>query len=395
MSVLMSFYGIFAFSPALAVADSGGSNGSKNKDKQEIKREIKSEKKEKKSNHGAAVSAVARSHSEDEGENHGSTVREVARDNYGHRDDDDDDEDGDDNGGQQNQAFQISNINAVPGETSSSINWITNKPTSGTVLFGTSPWLLTNSVSENPSQFSLSHQLNLTGLTPNTLYYYVIKAKNASSTEITSSIRSFRTSASTLALAISNVTASSTGTTSEAIIWDTNKSANSKVYYSTTSPVVIGGPNTQVASSGTLLTHHQINLANLISGQTYYFLVVSTDSSSTTATSSQQSFVVQTQAPSDTTPPNILFASNNGLSTSTTSLIWITNESSDSKVWISTTTPVATTTAPVASSGTLSFFHQLGIPNLATSTLYYYTVSSTDSSGNTGYYSNSFTTPAI
>ncbi len=104
-----------------------------------------------------------------------------------------------------------------------------------------------------------------------------------------------------------------------------------------------------------------------------------------------------TSSTATTTPdivaPSILFATNIGSSASTTNLIWVTNESSDSKIWIGTTTPVATTTAPVASSSALSYFHNLSLPNLATSTLYYFTISSADSSGNTRFYSNSFTTP--
>jgi len=100
-------------------------------------------------------------------------------------------------------------------------------------------------------------------------------------------------------------------------------------------------------------------------------------------------------ASGDVTPPSILFATNLGLSASSTSLIWVTNEASDSNLWISTVSPVSTSTAPVASSSSLSFFHQLSIPSLAPSTLYYYTVSSKDASGNIGYYSGSFTSPSI
>jgi len=102
-------------------------------------------------------------------------------------------------------------------------------------------------------------------------------------------------------------------------------------------------------------------------------------------------------APSaDTTLPNILFATNIGSAASTTSLIWVTDEASDSNIWIDTVSPVSTTTAPAATSGTLSYFHQLFLPaDLATSTLYYYTISSADSSGNTAYYSSSFTSPSI
>ncbi len=294
LAVFMSFYGVFAMTPALAIAKDHG-NGNQNE------------------NHGSVVSAVARSHSEDGDDNHGSVVSAVAKDNHGHRedknnnghgengDDHEEDDDGDDNGG-------------TPPATT----------------------------------------------TP----------------------------------AISNLTASSTGTTSESIIWDTNKLADSKVYYSTTTPVVVGASSTSFVSSAALVTHHTINLSGLVSGTTYRFIVVSSDSLGNTATSSESQFTTGTVPPADTTAPNILFAINIGSSASTTSLIWVTNEASNSNVWISTTTPVATTTAPIATSGTLSFFHQLSIPDLATSTLYYYTIGSTDSSGNTGFYSNSFTTPS-
>ena len=301
LAVIMSFYGIIAMTPALALAKSD--HGNKNSQSESRFSSNDNE------NHGSVVSAVARSHSEDEGENHGSVVREVARDNRGHDDDDDDDhngnhhEDGDDDEDDDNGS-------------------------------------------------------------------------------------------ATTTLAISSLTASSTGTTSEAIIWDTNRSSDSKVYYSTSSPVVIGGSNTSFVNSGTLLTHHVMNLSGLTSGVTYYFIAVSSESSSSTATSSQSSFVAQTPVPTDTTAPNILFATNIGSSASTTSLVWVTNESSDSKIWVGTTTPVSTSTAPMVSSGVLSFFHQLNLPGLATSTLYYFTIGSMDSSGNTGYYSNSFTTPS-
>jgi hypothetical protein len=102
-----------------------------------------------------------------------------------------------------------------------------------------------------------------------------------------------------------------------------------------------------------------------------------------------------TTPPSDTVSPNIIFATNIGSNSSTTSVIWVTNEASDSKIWVGTASPVSTTTTPTATSATLSYFHQLNLPVLVTSTLYYYSISSTDASNNTTYYSNSFTTPAI
>ncbi|MEK7635363.1 MAG: fibronectin type III domain-containing protein [Patescibacteria group bacterium] len=202
-------------------------------------------------------------------------------------------------------------------------------------------------------------------------------------------------SSSTARIIVSNVAAIDIGTSSSAIRWNTNKLADSKVYYGTTSPVTIGAADTLFVSSGTLLLNHKINLTDLIPDKTYYFKVVSTDSSGNAATSSELSFVTKKQPTADVTLPNILFATNIGSSTSTVSVIWVTNEASNSKIWFGNVSPVSTTTAPIASVDTLSFFHQLSLPSLATSTLYYYTVGSSDAAGNTSYYSGSFTSPNI
>jgi hypothetical protein len=296
LTIIMSFYGLAVMTPSLAFADNGSNHGGK-------------------TNHGSIVSAVARSHSEENGINHGSVVSTIAKNNHGHNyngdnenengnennnEDQNENGNGNEHGRPNNKAFQITNIMAVPDASSSVISWLTSQPTLGTILLGTSTGSLVDSLSESGSLL-LSHQLTLTGLIPDTTYFYAIRAQNSSST------------------------ASST-----------------------------------IVQSGM---------------HSFHTLVTST--------------------PVDITPPNILFSINLGLSASTTSLIWVTNEVSNSNAWISTTSPVATTTSPVASASALSFFHQLSIPNLATSTQYFYTVSSTDASGNTGFYSNSFTTPAI
>lgn len=92
--------------------------------------------------------------------------------------------------------------------------------------------------------------------------------------------------------------------------------------------------------------------------------------------------------------PKVLFATTLGLKASSTDLIWVTNRPADSKIWIGTSA-AATSSAPLISSTSLSYFHRLSLPNLATSTLYYYTISSTDASGRTVYYTSSFTSASI
>lgn len=306
LAIVMSFYGITTMSPSLVFADNN-SNG-KNEVRQEVKQakqEIKQAKQEMKQEIKQMKKDIKSSFSWG---SFMSSIRSRSNPNkffdwfWGNKksgDKDDDKDENEHNNGQQNNGnLRINNINAAPSTTTAAVSWNTNQPTQGSVLFGLSSSTLTSTVSESAGPLTLSHQVTLSGLTPSTKYFYVIKTQNASSTIVQSNVRSFKTSTTTI-------------------------------------PV------------------------------------------------------------SDTTPPNIIFATHLGLSASTTRVIWVTNEASDSKIWFGTTTPVATTTAPVVSSGTLSYFHQLNLPGLATSTLYYYTISSTDASSNVSYYSNSFTTPAI
>jgi hypothetical protein len=181
-------------------------------------------------------------------------------------------------------------------------------------------------------------------------------------------------------------------TNSSVISWSTNQPTSGTIFFGTNS----GSLTSNLSENGSLLLSHQLTLIGLIPDTTYFYYIKSTNATSTSIQSGIRSFhTLVTSTPSDITAPNILFATNLGLSTSTTSLIWVTNETSNSNIWFGTTTPVATTTAPMVTSGALSFFHQLSLPGLATSTLYFYTISSTDASNNTTFYSNSFTTPAI
>ena len=63
------------------------------------------------------------------------------------------------------------------------------------------------------------------------------------------------------------------------ISWLTSEAANSVIYYGTNRLAL-----NLVASNSSLTTSHDINLGNLIAGDTYYFIVVSTDDAGNTAT---------------------------------------------------------------------------------------------------------------
>ena len=93
----------------------------------------------------------------------------------------------------------------------------------------------------------------------------------------------------TTAPVISDVVVTSTTATTTQIKWLTNELSNSKVWYSTSTPVV-ATTTTPVVSSSDYVTSHSINLTGLTATTTYYYLVSSADKSGNTTTSTEKSF---------------------------------------------------------------------------------------------------------
>jgi hypothetical protein len=371
LAIAMSFYGIVAMTPALALADNGSGHGNG--------------KDNNKTNHGSIVSAVAR-------QNHG-------------KDNENENENENNEGGSRNKATSTAPV--ITGITAPTVlsvgqvgTWTVNAsdPNNGTLSYsvnwGDRPHVLFFMSLAMPAFVQTStftHAYSNPGI-----YTIRFTVENGAGKKTTSTVTvNVVTGPISAAPVISNIAVSNISQTSENVSWNTDMLSDSTVYYGTSTPVVAGALGVTGFNSATMVTNHLINLTGLAASTTYHFFVVSTNSSGQTSTSTESSFTTSITPPPDTTPPNILFATDIGLNASTTRVLWVTNEPSDSKIWVGTTTPVATSTSPTASLGTLSFFHILNIPNLATSTLYFYTVSSTDGSGNTGFYSNSFTTPAI
>ncbi len=89
---------------------------------------------------------------------------------------------------------------------------------------------------------------------------------------------------------ISDVIATSTIATSTQIRWLTNELANSKVWYSTTTPVEATSSTPSVSSSDYVLSH-TVELSGLDASTTYYYLVTSVDKSGNTTTATEASFI--------------------------------------------------------------------------------------------------------
>jgi len=171
---------------------------------------------------------------------------------------------------------------------------------------------------------------------------------------------------------ISAVAAAPTSTAAT-ITWSTNEASNSRVDYGT-SPTSL----TQNASNASLVTAHSLSLTGLTTGVVYYYRVTSADASGNSATSPIPGNSPATFTPTDTTPP-VITAVTATPGTTTATITWTTDKSSNSRVDYGTSPSSLTLNV---SSATLVTSHSINLSGLTGITTYYYRVTSVDSSGN-------------
>jgi peptidoglycan hydrolase-like protein with peptidoglycan-binding domain len=86
-----------------------------------------------------------------------------------------------------------------------------------------------------------------------------------------------------------------TGASTTTVNWITNEVSTSKLYYGTTSPLVLTALTTLMASNTTFVTNHSISLSGLATSTVYRFVIESKDASNNIATSSEMSFTTLSQ----------------------------------------------------------------------------------------------------
>lgn len=289
----------------------------------------------------------------------------------------------------------ISNVAAAGITTSSAdITWATNHlATSYVWMSAATPINTSATPTASSAQYVHAHDLTVTGLSAGTTYYYMVGSQDQGGGHmILAGPFSFSTTSGqdVTAPIISNLAANTTASAAT-ITWQTNENANGTVWYGTSTPVTTSTATS--TGSATLVQNHSIALTGLNPATTYYALVTSADASGNTATSSQFSFV--TASATDTTPPTLSNIIASPVTATSATLLWQTNEPATSLVWYSTSTPVVTTTAQTATSGTLVLAHSIALNGLAPNTTYYYIIASADASGNTAQSGQfSFATPA-
>lgn len=279
-------------------------------------------------------------------------------------------------------APSISSISSSVTHQSAVVSWITNENANSKVYFGTTtPLNITGAQTVSKSTFETGHSLSLMGLTAATQYYFVIETKDAKGNTATSSQNSFTTAASpdTAAPTITAISVSNVGTSTATFTWTTNEASNSKVYYSTVTPLVTATASTK--GDAAMVTSHTVTVTGLTPNTTHYFKVESADASNNSSTGSETSFTTQA-LPVDATAP-VISSLTKTPATTTASVAWTTNEAATTKVYYGTVSPLVLGSASNVLDATLTTSHEAALTGLTASTTYYMVVESKDAANNT------------
>ncbi|MEI8361274.1 MAG: fibronectin type III domain-containing protein [bacterium] len=220
-----------------------------------------------------------------------------------------------------------------------------------------------------------AHSVNITNLEPSTTYYFYVESTNAKSVTASSTSLpdgySFTTAAGPK---ISGVSATNVANTGATIEWNTDQVASTYVVYSTSSDMT----NATEIGTADAVSRHGYNLTGLTPGTRYYFYVKSGSFARGYRTNGNPFELVTT---SDVTPPLFLTITHTAVGESTAMIIWQTDELADSRLeyWSASSTG---TILSLPANPTFTIDHVYSLINLATTTKYYYRISSSDQSGN-------------
>jgi hypothetical protein len=191
--------------------------------------------------------------------------------------------------------IQIIDITGIT-ETSATISWTTDEPSTSQVEYGTTPSY--GSTTSLDGSLVAGHAQTISGLSPSTLYYFRVSSTDASGNTAVSNGYTFTTATTpdTAPPVISGVAASNIGETSVTISWTTDEPSTSQVEHGTTSSC---GSTTSL--DGSLVTGHSQTISGLSPSTLYYFRVRSEDANGNAAASVNYSFST-TNTPANVSP---------------------------------------------------------------------------------------------
>lgn len=271
--------------------------------------------------------------------------------------------------------------------SSFTVTWDSDTLSNSKVSYSASAGVFTSNVTVASYVNSLAelgqHQVIVAGLTPNTTYYFKVTSVDASGNTTNDDNGGngyvVRTSPGPTITALPSI--SNISNTAADVTWETSLDANSYVVFSTSSEFTA---TTTVADAGTFATNHSLTMTGLTANTRYFYYIYSTDQSNYTVydknivsgVAQYYSFITS----NDSSAPTFSgFDATVNLTSA--AITWLTSEASDSQVEYGTTLAYGSTTTI---NDTLTVLHYALLSGLATNTLYYYRVHSTDANGNAG-----------
>lgn len=175
--------------------------------------------------------------------------------------------------------------------TAATITWSTNESSNSTVDYGTT--LAYGSQTADPGYVTV-HQIVLSGLSPNTVYFFQVSSRDSASNTASSGGFTFTTaSVQSPAPVISNVQVINITETSALVTWNTDLLADSKVDFGTT------GAYGSVISDPVFVQTHALPLNGLTPGSAHHFSITSVDQLGASASTLDAEFITL----ADITPP--------------------------------------------------------------------------------------------
>jgi len=264
------------------------------------------------------------------------------------------------------------------------ITWTTDEVSNSVVQYSIQPSRAYN-LSKPIDTMVTDHDATITGLTPNTSYYFQVKSTDPLNNEGTSDNGGAGYSFTTVGgPTITNVTASEVSDVGATIFWNTDTDSDSYVVYGTNSslsnPQTVGSASLVGATASSSLYQHRVSLTGLTSGVTYYYYVKSTDGNSNLSTETNAGAYYSFKTTTDQKPPLISSLQAPVLSTNSAVVTWNTDEAATTQVFYglsSSSLDLSTT-----QDSTLSISHVATLSSLSASTPYYYMARSRDAASN-------------
>jgi phosphodiesterase/alkaline phosphatase D-like protein len=272
-------------------------------------------------------------------------------------------------------------------DTTATITWTTNEDSHSSVQYGqqSSDWDNYPS-SKDDIVLKVSHSVTLTGLTPNTPYFYRIGIIDGANNGPTVSAEYGFLTEQTPDTAPPQFEASPaiTGKTDTiaTIEWSTDEESSSLVRYDTVSRADWNGYE-YALNSAVLVRDHLVTLTNLAPNTRYYIRVGSTDGLDNGPALSQEiNFRTDEEAVVDERPRVTIPPSVTGITNTSVIIEWQTDEPANGEVRFGTSESTWGNYPHVVIDNRTDTNHSVVLNNLDAETRYYFRVGSTDAAGN-------------